>query len=207
MLILVVGTEDQRNELGSHQAGSDHDFVFADHLEEDSAKSANAIIDLSFRPVKDHINLLVSLLPRTIMINSVMHTISEIHPSFVRINGWPGFLGSNLVEAAAAHHQKENAGIILEALGRKPEWLTDEPGFISPRVVSMIINEAYMALEEGVSTRADIDMAMKLGTNYPFGPFEWAEKIGYHEVLLLLQKLAHLYPRYQPASLLVSEAS
>ena len=207
MQILVVGTEEQRMELGSPQAGSDHDFVFKDHLVEDAARSSDAIIDLTFRAETGHINLLVSFLPRTIMINSTVHAISETHPSFVRLSGWPGFLGSTLVEAAAANQQKENAEAILDALGKKPEWLPDQPGFITPRVVSMIINEAYMALEEGVSTRADMDMAMKLGTNYPFGPFEWAEKIGYRDVVLLLQKLAILHPRYQPASLLVSEVS
>jgi 3-hydroxybutyryl-CoA dehydrogenase len=205
MQILVVGTEDQRMELGRPLAGSEYDFIFMDHLAKDSAKSADAIIDLTFKPETGHIDLLVSLLPGTILINSTVHTISETHPSFVRFNGWPGFLGSTLVEAAAADPQRAIAQTIFEAFGKKPEWLPDEPGFITPRVVSMIINEAYMALEEGVSTRADIDMAMKLGTNYPYGPFEWAGKIGYQEIVLLLQKLALIHPRYQPASLLVSE--
>ena len=36
----------------------------------------------------------------------------------------------------------------------------------------------FLQLGENVSTRDEIDTAMKLGTNYPFGPFEWAEKIG-----------------------------
>ena len=42
----------------------------------------------------------------------------------------------------------------------------------------MIINEAFLALQEGVSTKEEINTAMKLGTNYPLGPFEWVEKIG-----------------------------
>ncbi len=44
--------------------------------------------------------------------------------------------------------------------------------------MAMIINEAWHALAEEVSTKNEIDTAMKLGTNYPYGPFEWAEKIG-----------------------------
>ncbi len=40
---------------------------------------------------------------------------------------------------------------------------------------------------------------MKLGTNYPNGPFEWAEKIGIEKIYLLLQKLAEKEDRYQPA--------
>src|ERR1700710_2457559 len=46
------------------------------------------------------------------------------------------------------------------------------------RVVAMIINEAYYALDAGVSSKESIDLAMKLGTGYPYGPFEWADRIG-----------------------------
>ncbi len=56
--------------------------------------------------------------------------------------------------------------------------MKDEPGFVSARIVSMIINEAYFTLEAGTSTKEEIDIAMKLGTGYPFGPFEWGEMIG-----------------------------
>jgi 3-hydroxybutyryl-CoA dehydrogenase len=47
---------------------------------------------------------------------------------------------------------------------------------------------------------------MKLGTNYPFGPFEWAEKIGIRYIYQLLKKLEETDPRYKPASLLEAEA-
>ena len=73
---------------------------------------------------------------------------------------------------------KIEAEKILSLLNRKPEWVPDVKGFISSRIVSMIINEAYFALEENVSTKEEIDIAMKLGTNYPYGPFEWSKKIG-----------------------------
>jgi 3-hydroxybutyryl-CoA dehydrogenase len=46
----------------------------------------------------------------------------------------------------------------------------------------MIINEAYFAWGDEVSSKTDIDTAMKLGTNYPFGPFEWANRIGIENV-------------------------
>ena len=60
----------------------------------------------------------------------------------------------------------------------------------------MIINEAYYALEENVSTKQQIDIAMKLGTNYPYGPFEWGEKIGIEKIYLLLKKLSAQNKRY-----------
>lgn len=63
----------------------------------------------------------------------------------------------------------------------------DQVGMVTPRVICMIINEAYFAIKENISSRADIDLAMKLGTNYPFGPFEWAARIGTKNVYELLK--------------------
>ena len=67
----------------------------------------------------------------------------------------------------------------------------------------MIINEGYFAVEDNVSSKAEIDTAMKLGTNYPYGPFEWAELIGLNNILGLLQKLNLTDTRYQPSQLLM----
>ena len=69
----------------------------------------------------------------------------------------------------------------------------------------MIINEAFLTVEDQVSTKAEIDTAMKLGTNYPYGPFEWAELIGKNNILALLQKLYTTGTRYRPALLLINE--
>jgi 3-hydroxybutyryl-CoA dehydrogenase len=70
----------------------------------------------------------------------------------------------------------------------------------------MIINEAYFALDEKVSSKEEIDIAMKLGTNYPFGPFEWSNKIGIKKICDLLNVLKEINPRYQPNYLLEKEA-
>jgi len=62
-------------------------------------------------------------------------------------------------------------------------------GFIMPRTLSMIINEAYFSLEDELALSEDIDTAMKFGVNYPLGPLEWAEKSGLIPVRLLLDDL------------------
>jgi 3-hydroxybutyryl-CoA dehydrogenase len=54
----------------------------------------------------------------------------------------------------------------------------EETEYVALRVISRIVNEALLALSEGVATAQDIDEAMKLGANYPKGPLEWAEEIG-----------------------------
>lgn len=60
---------------------------------------------------------------------------------------------------------------------------------VALRVISCIVNEAFLTLSEGVATADDIDLAMKLGANYPKGPFEWAEEIGSHAILETLDSL------------------
>ncbi len=61
--------------------------------------------------------------------------------------------------------------------------------YIFSRVLISIINEALWAKSEGVASEQDIDTAMKLGTNYPKGPFEWIELVGMDKVLTLLEEL------------------
>jgi len=65
----------------------------------------------------------------------------------------------------------------------------EPPENVALRVISCIINEAYLALSEGVATAEDIDQAMKLGANYPKGPFEWANEIGPNHILQTLDSL------------------
>jgi len=63
----------------------------------------------------------------------------------------------------------------------------DRVGMVTPRIVCMIINEAYYTLQEGTADKAAIDSAMKLGTNYPYGPFEWAGLLGLDVVYKVLE--------------------
>jgi 3-hydroxybutyryl-CoA dehydrogenase len=63
------------------------------------------------------------------------------------------------------------------------------PEDVALRVISCIVNEAFLALSEGVATAEDIDRAMKLGANYPKGPFEWADEIGADRILRTLDSL------------------
>jgi 3-hydroxybutyryl-CoA dehydrogenase len=127
--------------------------------------------------------------------------------SAIRFNGWPGFLRGNMVEVASENPEEiKKAEIIFSCFNKKVEPVPDIPGFITARVVCMIINEAFFALGEKVSSKEEIDTAMKLGTNYPFGPFEWAEKIGIKNIYSLLTELSKESPRYQPAALLKEQA-
>ena len=171
-----------------------------------SHTDADAVIDLLFEHNGYDISHLNHYLTKPVFVNSMNKTIVEIGLPFIRINAWPGFLKRNIAEVSIADEVNKNkAEKILSLLNRKAEWVPDIKGFISPRIVSMIINEAYFTLEENVSTKEEIDIAMKLGTNYPFGPFEWSKKIGLKNIAALLTELSLTEKRYQPASLLLKE--
>ena len=171
-----------------------------------SHTDADAVIDLLFEHNGYDISHLNHYLTKPVFVNSMNKTIVEIGLPFIRINAWPGFLKRNIAEVSIADEVNKNkAEKILSLLNRKAEWVPDIKGFISPRIVSMIINEAYFALEEKVSTKEEIDIAMKLGTNYPYGPFEWSKKIGLKNIAALLTELSLTEKRYKPASLLLKE--
>lgn len=65
-----------------------------------------------------------------------------------------------------------------------------DPATIAERVILAIVNEAYRAFGEGIAGEADIDRAMRLGANHPFGPFEWAARTGLPEVAVMLDALS-----------------
>lgn len=121
----------------------------------------------------------------------------------IRFNGWNGFISKPAWEICG--NITTDARAVLEQINKNFIAVPDVPGMISARVISMIINEAYFALEEKVSSKTDIDTAMKLGTNYPYGPFEWCELIGKENVYQLLSTLAETNPVYTPAPLLKKE--
>ena len=65
-----------------------------------------------------------------------------------------------------------------------------DPAALAERVILAIVNEAYRAAGDGVASPDDIDRAMQLGANHPVGPFEWAARIGIHEVVVMLDALS-----------------
>ncbi len=201
-MIVVAASDSQWNELTGLR--SNMEWQRADAAADfDQYNNAEAFFCLKGHEIAAGFNSLT----KPVIINSVIQPLAGLSlPSNVyRINGWPTFLNRPVWEIAGA--ENEAIETLFKALNIKINFVKDEPGFVSARVIAMITNEAYFALEDNVSSKAEIDTAMKLGTNYPFGPFEWAAVIGLENILALLQQLYSTDSRYKPSQLLITEAS
>ena len=78
---------------------------------------------------------------------------------------------------------------LVASLNKVDVIVTDTPGFIVNRLLFVMINTACRMLDEGVAKVEDIDRAMKLGANYPMGPFELADLIGLDLCLEIIRNL------------------
>jgi 3-hydroxybutyryl-CoA dehydrogenase len=108
----------------------------------------------------------------------------------------PALTGTALAYALAPNASDDwctQAGAWLAALGFTPLPVADTPGLVVARTIAMLINEAADAVQQGVCTANGADAAMKLGVNYPRGPFEWLESWSAAEVVALLDALDHHY--------------
>jgi|TARA_B100001540_G_scaffold23770_1_gene19426 3-hydroxybutyryl-CoA dehydrogenase len=92
-----------------------------------------------------------------------------------------------------------------ERMGKVPLACNDSPGFVSNRILCPMINEAILALEEGVAEPEAIDGIMKLGMNHPIGPLALADLIGLDTILHIMKVLHEGFegnPKYAPSELL-----
>jgi len=201
MILAVLANDLQKEEMGVSPFFRKHEVLFSENLSLWSNHIADAFMDLCFENSPERIEMLAKLLPKPVFVHSVTDTLDRIHPNLIRMNGWPGFLKGNCLEASANEEIKIKAG---QLLGDELIFVKDEPGFVSARILAMIINEAYFTWEAGTSSKEEIDIAMKLGTGYPLGPFEWGEKIGVRRIVELLKRLSLEDPVYELAGSLVS---
>jgi 3-hydroxybutyryl-CoA dehydrogenase len=108
------------------------------------------------------------------------------HPRFR-----PSYLQRSMVEAGLLG-RKSGRGF-YDYGAEEQEEIAVPSEEVALRVISCIVNEAFLTLTEGVASAEDIDQAMKLGANYPRGPFEWAEEIGASSIVGKLDSLRTTY--------------
>lgn len=202
MQIVVAAPDEQWEELVKNRPQVEWKRVYSGN-EFINNKTADAYFDLAGNSILQQ----YASLGKPVIIDSVVETLKELNApqNMLRINGWPGFLQRSHWEIAG--FCSEQVKSVFENLEIRLHVVADEPGFIAARIIAMIVNEAYLALEDEVSGKSEIDTAMKLGTNYPFGPFEWSVALGIENISALLEKLNKEDNRYKPADLLMKEVN
>ena len=108
--------------------------------------------------------------------------------TLIGFNGLPTLFNRPVLEVSLLHPEHEGKlKEVCDQLGTEYLLVQDRVGMVTPRLICMIINEACYTLQEQTASIADIDLGMKLGTNYPKGPFEWANEMGVEHIYEVLQ--------------------
>ncbi|NSL89649.1 3-hydroxyacyl-CoA dehydrogenase family protein [Chitinophaga solisilvae] len=216
MNILVIADAQRYEELQQRDL-SRHTVQWKTSLEEVlSVKAFDLVIDLIFDDRPEHAAVYAKSPGIPVLAGMVKTSLSEVMNQYAFEQGFnmtgcnflPGFIALPVVEVSVMDEgQRETLADIMYQLNWEYTLVADAIGMVTPRVICMIINEAYLTAEEGTASRADIDTSMRLGTNYPFGPFEWCERIGVKHVYEVLKAVHDITgdDRYEVAALLQTE--
>jgi len=212
MKILIIGEPENLNEA-KEKFGNDHSYEFsAEILDQKQLTDFDIIFDFIIEEQPEYVEAYSSLdLP--VFLNTVKTSLAELNfiyglsDNIYGFNGLKTFFNRDLVEVTTLKDDDGSLKKIFASLDSKYALVNDRVGMVTPRIVFMIINEAFYTVQEGTATKSDIDLGMKLGTNYPYGPFEWLEKIGINDVYEVLEALYDdtKEERYKIAPLLKKE--
>ncbi|MFT3825868.1 MAG: 3-hydroxyacyl-CoA dehydrogenase family protein [Chitinophagaceae bacterium] len=205
MTLAVLADEGLKQELLQKGVPEGVEVIWADSLQSLLIIEADVYMDLLFTMDLERISRLKRLTDKPVLVNAVVYTTKAIGADIIRINAWQGMLQRPVIEAAVPAGKEMAVQAVFDKLQWSYQVVPDVPGMITARVLAMIINEAFYTWGAQVSSREEIDIAMKLGTNYPMGPFEWSDKIGLPRVYELLHELSRTDERYKPAPALEEE--
>ena len=150
---------------------------------------------------RKNLELLDQALPPTTAIVSSSVTVSATEQSswikhrsrLVGCGALPTLVDKPLIEIAPTVFSPAGTVEVVQrffkSVGKEIELVQDRVGLVFPRVICQMINEAAFALQDDTASPQDIDKAMKLGAHYPFGPIEWADRIGLQQVYAVLAAL------------------
>lgn len=229
MKVIVAGETPFVEEVGRLCTQAGHDTVL--YLVEDfldalqgryvarDAPHVDVVVELHNESADAKQELLFSMghtvPPDTLILTSALATSATQAAAWVlqpqRVVGFsvlPPLSPAGIIELAAALQTAdsalERAVEFWQGVGQEPVVVADGAGLVRARIVCCLINEAVGALMEGVASAAGIDTAMRLGTNYPYGPLEWADHLGLDTVLGVITGLFDEWgeDRYRPSPLL-----
>ncbi|GGH42168.1 3-hydroxyacyl-CoA dehydrogenase family protein [Paenibacillus silvae] len=99
---------------------------------------------------------------------------------------------------------EETRRFVEEVVDKKGVMIYESPGFVTSRLICLLINEALHVLQEGVASAEDIDDAMRIGYNFQHGPLEMADRFGLDSVEAALERMFREFGelKYRPSTVL-----
>ena len=186
-------------------------YYRVESLSLDGEESNHVIIDFDFHNNLEFAKIYQKKTCFIILLSTVTTSLENLNliktkSPIIGFNGVNGFIKKDLWEVTSSHNTNDPSPLnkLFELLNKKYVLVKDQIGMVSPRILFQILKEAQLTILEGTASKQDINTAMKLGTNYPMGPFEWLEEIDQNEVTLLYNILAshEFNERYSIESLL-----
>jgi 3-hydroxybutyryl-CoA dehydrogenase len=106
-----------------------------------------------------------------------------------------------MTNPATTQPTRDAANALFSASLKPFSVIEDSAGFVTQRVLATIINIACDMCQQGVTTPAELDMAVKLGLGYPIGPLAWGDLLQSTRVLATLEGIHACTrdPRYRPS--------
>ncbi len=193
---MIIAAKGQPNQMEELQSLLKDQTILP--LKINELDSYDVIFDLDFDDSPEQIQYYAELERKLVIVGSVKVQLEELYAelgarptcTIIGMNALPTFIDRPLLECCATHEiDQVVAQEKLKELGLKTRFVKSRVGLVTPRIVCMIINEAYYTVQEGTASREDIDLGMKLGTAYPKGPFEWSQEIGIDHVYETLEAL------------------
>ncbi len=197
MLILVVGSPENYHEM-SAKFGQKHQLAFAEDLSfitKDLFSKIDVVFDFISHESPEDLEFYLQRPELAVFVHMALTSFNEMEVIadnaenvLFGFNGFPTFVNRNILECTVRDEMDRGPlNVAAEKLETEIEIVDDRVGMVTPRIIFMIINEAYYTVQEGTASKEDIDLGMKLGTSYPFGPFEWSKQIGLENVVELLE--------------------
>jgi 3-hydroxybutyryl-CoA dehydrogenase len=138
----------------------------------------NVLMNFGFGSKEDKKSILREHSGKDVFMDLSCYDPAEFYSEFAHLKGAFAALFCDENKKIEIHFKQKDETVLskLKELGYSPvETTIVSCGFIFPRTIVQIINEAFFALEEKVADKEDINRAMKFGVNYPKGPFEWSQ--------------------------------
>jgi 3-hydroxybutyryl-CoA dehydrogenase len=166
-----------------------------------NASFALELTNIDLDRKRKNLELLDRALPPSVAIASSSVTVSATEQSswirhkirLVGCSALPTLGHTRLIEVApTVFSPVETVHVVqrfFRSIGKEIELVQDRIGMVLPRIICQIINEAAFALQEEISSPQDLDLALKLGADYPAGPIERADRIGLQQVCAVLSAL------------------